>query len=477
MRETDETMKQLFTRLDDRERFPHIQKYAAYGGFGGPRFVLSLTPIDPEPSKAFFMIDVGERKFADETIDDIQAMMENEFPNTFAQVSKMFLGPSDSSLIEVQIKGPDENYIYDVAEDIEGLLADIPGTLDIKNDWANRVTELRVEVNQQNARRAGVSSFDIAQSLQTYFSGRVITEFREGDDIFPIMLRADEAERDDLDRLLSVSVYSEARGVDVPLMQVAEVKYETGFARIARENLFRTVTVQSRNDRMSAEDMVPLLDPGLAKLRAQLPPGYIIEYDGVVQDSKESQASMNANLPLCFAIIIVLLIAQFKSFRRAGLVLTTLPLIVVGAAIGLHVMQATFGFMVILGLYALMGIIVNNAIVLIDRIDSERDDIDRDNLDDDELQEAEYEAVVSASVRRLRPIIMSTTTTILGLLPLILSGDVLFYGLASAISFGLAVGTIFTLGFVPVVYTYFFKIVPPEPDETTSDDEELAYAT
>jgi len=470
MRETDKTMRAVFDVLNDKERFPHIEKYAAYGGFGGPRFVLSLTPIDPEPSKAFFMIDVGERKHAEPTIESLRDMFEQDFPGSMARVTKMFLGPSDSTLVELQIKGPDSDYIYGVAKKIESLLHNLDGTYDIKTDWENRITEIKVEVNQQNARRAGVSSSDIASGLERYFSGQVISEFREGDDIFPIIMRAKDNERYDLDRLESVNIYSSLRNKSVPLMQVAELTYQTNFARIARENLFRTVTIEAKNYFMSAEDMVPLLKDDLDALRDELAPGYEIEYDGVVVESVEAQQSTMASLPLCIVIIIILLIGQFKSFRRAGLILLTVPLITIGAALGLHLMQANFSFMVILGLYALAGIIINNAIVLIDRIDIERNEILEDksekDLSDETRNAKNYEAVISASVRRLRPIIMSTTTTILGLMPLILSQDVLFYGLASAISFGLAVGTIFTLGFIPVLYTYFFKIKPVKKNTT-----------
>ncbi|MCG8550221.1 MAG: efflux RND transporter permease subunit [Desulfobacterales bacterium] len=480
MRETDSTIQEICTRIQDKKRFPHIEKFAAYGGFGGPRFVLSLTPIDQEPSKGFFMIDVGAREHAEQTIKEIRKMLETEFPNVFGRVTKMFLGPSDSSLIEVQIKGPQENYIYDIAKQIEGLLDDIDGAYDIKNNWENRVTEIQIRVNQQNARRAGVSSFDIAQSLQTYFSGRGITEFREGDDIFPIVLRAKDSERFDLDRIQSVNVYSQSRDANVPLMQVADVNLKTAFARKARENLFRTITVEAKNRIMSAENMAPLLEPGLEKIRESLPPAYEIEYDGVIQDSKESKASLNANLPLCLAIIVILLIGQFRSFRRAGIILMTVPLIIIGASAGLLTMRANFGFMEILGLYALAGIIINNAIVLIDRIDIERRELlDHENekeLSAEERNQNNYEAVISASVRRLRPIVMSTTTTILGLMPLILSKDALFYGLASAISFGLAVGTVFTLGFVPVLYTYFFKLKPTPEDKHPGNKGDHAYA-
>ena len=198
---------------------------------------------------------------------------------------------------------------------------------------------------------------------------------------------------------------------------------------------------------MTAEDMVPMLQVEFDKIRATLPPAHRIEFDGVVKDSKESQASLNANLPLCLAVVMFILIAQFNSLRRASIVILTVPLILIGAVIGLLTVQANFGFMVILGLYALAGIIVNNAIVLIDRVDIERQE-----------NPNQYEALVDACLRRLRPIVMSTVTTILGLLPLIISQDALFFGMASALAFGLLVGTLLTLGVVPVLYSVFFNI-------------------
>jgi multidrug efflux pump subunit AcrB len=381
----------------------------------------------------------------------------------------MFLGPSDSSKIDVQIKGPDATFIFAKAQEIEAILRGINGTYDIRNDWENRVTEIKINVNQQQARRAGVSSQDIAQSLQSYFSGLVVTEFREGDDILPVLIRAPESERFDLNRLESVTVFSSGLSRNIPLMQVATLEYNTGFARIARENMFRTVTVEAKNALMNAEDMVPLLEKPLRELRASLPFGYTIEYDGVIEDSKNSQASLNKNLPLCIAVILLLLIAQFKSFRRTAIIITTIPLIIIGAAIGLLLLQGDFGFMVILGLYALAGIIINNAIVLIDRIDIEINELDDGS---GENNQAKYEAMVSACVRRLRPIIMSTSTTILGLMPLIVGQDPLFYAMAGAIAFGLAVGTVLTLGVVPVLYALFFGI-KNNNNENTSTSENL----
>lgn len=463
MRETDAVMQQVMQDLDDRERFEHILQHVAYGGFGGPRFVLSLTPIDTEPHKAFFVLDVGDRTNTQPTITALRQMFADDYPGVAARVTTMFLGPSDSSKIDVQIKGPDAEFIFEKAQEIEAILRNINGTYDIRNDWENRVTEIKINVNQQQARRVGVSSQDIAQSLQSYFSGLVVTEFREGDDILPVIIRAPASERFNLNRLETVTVFSLGLERNIPLMQVATLEYETGFARIARENMFRTVTVEAKNATMNAEDMVPLLEGPLGELKASLPFGYSIEYDGVIKDSKDSQASLNKNLPVCIAIIVLLLIAQFKSFRRTIIILTTIPLIIIGAALGLLILQGDFGFMVILGLYALAGIIVNNAIVLIDRID-----IEINALADPHNKQACFEALVSACVRRLRPIIMSTATTILGLLPLILGQDALFYAMSGAIAFGLAVGTVLTLGVVPVLFALFFSIHNETPQHNTA---------
>ena len=452
IRETNRTLEAVFKKLDDKKRFPHINKHVGYGGFGGPRFVLSLTPIDPEPSKGFVMIDVGERKHVAPTIDELRAMFATELPSTSARVTKMFLGPSDSSKIEVQVKGPDKDELYTTAQEIEAILASQPGTYDIKNNWENRVTQIKLDINQQKARRAGISSSDISQTLSTYFSGRNISEFLEGDDILPIVVRGRESQRFDLSRIKSLTIFSQSRNTSVPLTQVADIRYETGFSRIAREDLFRTVTVEAKNTLHNAEEMVPMINADIQTLRKKLPYGYVIEYDGVIEESAKSQRSLNEYLPLCISIIVLLLIAQFRSYRRAAIILLTVPLIVIGAVIGLMVMQGNFGFMVILGLYALAGIIVNNGIVLIERIDAEREELGDDG--------DHAEAVVSASVRRLRPILMSAFTTIFGLVPLMISGDALFYAMASAIAFGLAVGTVLSLGVVPALYSLFFRLTP-----------------
>jgi multidrug efflux pump subunit AcrB len=447
-RTTNDRVQQVFERLNADGAFPQVEDYGAYVGFGGPRFVLSLTPIDPAPNKAFMVVNVDGKTDVEPTIRALRTMFRQDFPGLSARVTGMYLGPSDSTKIDVQVKGPDAEVITDKAEEIAGILRDLPGSHGVYQDWQNRIPKIQVEVDQARARRAGVTSADIAQSLEGYFSGRTISDFREGDDSFPIVARAQGGERGDLDRVKTLSVYG-ADGDSVPLLQVADFELVNGYARIQREDLTRTVTIEARNSRMTAEDMVPILDPKLEQLRQELPTGHSIEYDGVVADSSEGRAALAANIPLCFGVIVVLLVAQFNGFRRPAIILATIPLILIGVAAGLYAMDANFGFMPILGIYSLAGIIINNAIVLIDRIDIERS-----------AGTDPFEAIVTASVRRMRPILMTTVTTILGLLPLIVTQDALFFGMASVMAFGLGVGTLLTLGVVPVLYSLLLGVRP-----------------
>lgn len=448
-RTTEARLETVFEALDEPGRFPEITDYGAYLGFGGPRFFLSLTPIDPAPNRAFLVINVRDFASVDPVIRDLRGLFHDRFPGLFARVTSMYLGPSDSTKIDIQVKGPDADYLYAQAERVAGILRDVPGTHTIWQDWENRITSLQVRVDPARARRANLTHADIAESLQGYFSGRRISQFREGDELFPIVARAQYAERTDLDRLRTLAVYGED-GIAVPLLQVADVAFVNEFARIHREDLTRTVTVEARNRRMSAEDMAPLIQAELDALEAELAPGHWIELDGVVKDAREGQAALAATLPLVVGAILVLLVAQFNGWLRAAMIVTTIPLLLIGVAIGLHVMDADFGFMPLLGVYALAGILVNNAIVLIDRID-----IERRGCDD------AFEALIAASVRRLRPILMTTITTILGLLPLIVFHDALFFGMASVMAFGLGVGTLLTLGVVPVLYSLLQGIPPP----------------
>ncbi|MGS2721129.1 efflux RND transporter permease subunit [Paraglaciecola aestuariivivens] len=446
-RETNRQMQDIMQWFNQQQGFDYITSHSAYVGYGGPRFVLSLTPIDPAENKGFLVLNIQPKQDIEALTHSIGQQMHEAFPNVSARVTKMFLGPSDSNTIKIQVKGPDKHIIYAKAEQIMAMLHTIANTQDIRSDWENRITKVVVKVDQQRARRVGVTSADIANSLQSYFVGAGVTEYREADDIIPVVFRANATERSNLDRLRSLNVYSQASGKTVPLFQVADFEPVNQYSKIQRENMFRTVSVEARNTRMAAEDLKLLVDDKLQLLAADLPVNHSIEYDGVIVESATAQKALAASMPLVLGLIFILLVAQFNSFKRAFIVVCTMPLSLIGAVAGLLIMQAPFGFMVTLGLYSLAGIIINNAIVLIDRIDIER-----------AAGETDYQAIINASKSRLRPIMMTTITTVMGLLPLIISQDPLFYGMANVIAFGLAVGTILTLGAVPIMYAALFKV-------------------
>lgn len=446
-RETDRQMNEIFTWLNSKEQFAFIESYSGYVGFSGPRFVLSLNPEDPAANKGFIVLNVKDNTDISDTVLMLDEQIESTFPNVSARVKKMFLGPSDSSTIKIQVKGPDKNVIYQKAEQVMDLLHSIPNTMDVRTDWENLITKIDVQIDQHRAKRAGLSSADIAQALETYFSGTQITEYREGDEIIPVVLRAPQSERQSLDRLRTLNIYSSKTGKTVPLFQVAKLAPYHQFSMIQHEDLFRTISIQARNTGMAAEDLKLLIDDKIEALKLDLPVNHTIEYDGVIKESLAAQKALSANMPIVLGLIIIILVAQFNSFRKAAVISLTIPLSFIGAVIGLLVMQAPFGFMVTLGLYSLAGIIINNAIVLIDRIKIETDN-----------GNTEYQAVITACLTRLRPITMGTITTVMGLLPLIISKDPLFYGMANVIAFGLAIGTILTLAVVPVLYCWFYKI-------------------
>jgi len=446
-RETNRQMKEIFKWLDDKEKFSFIENYSGYVGFNGPRFVLSLNPEDPAQNKGFAVLNVVEGTDVSKRVLELDTQLEAKFPNISARVKKMFLGPSDAKTIKIQVKGPDKNVIYKKAQQIMDLLHQVPSTINIRNDWENLIVKIDVQIDQHRAKRAGLTSSEIADALQTYFSGSQITEYREEDEIIPIILRAHETERNNLDRLRTLNIYSEKTGKAVPLFQVATFAPVNQFSVIHHEDMFRTISIKARNNEMSAEDLQLVIDERVQLLAADLPINHEIIYGGAIKESKDAKKALSASMPMVIGFILILLVAQFNSFRQAAIITLTIPLSFIGAVIGLFVMQAPFGFMVTLGLYSLAGIIINNAIVLIDRIKIEIDN-----------GKTQYQALVDACLTRLRPIAMTTITTVMGLLPLIIGKDPLFYGMANVIAFGLGIGTILTLAVVPVLYSSFYKV-------------------
>ncbi len=467
--QTDAAMKTLLATVQSTNRYPDVADAAGYVGFGGPRFVLSLQPVDPGPNVGFAVINLSSLDNIDLYVRQMQDELERTLPDALIRVSRMFLGPTDPNVLQVQIKGPDADHVVAMSDRISNLLMVQDGFDYVWTDWLNPSAKLVVDVDETRAKLVGLSRLDVAQQVSVLTAGQIATHVYQGDEKIPVVIRAVDAQSRSVDYLQSLTLYAPGSLEPVRLGSVANIRMQGQYGRINREDLERTVTVESSNVKTSPEDLVMLLKDDLDAIREELQPGHIIEFDGAVGSSGESQGALAAQTPLAFGLIFVLLLAQFGSFRNLAIIVLILPLSVIGAAIGLKIMGAPFGFMVILGLFALFGIVVNNAIVLIDRIEIEMKAVgdsrvknqsakSNEPINQDKNYDTKHSALISACKRRLRPIMITTITTILGLLPLIVGQDVLFFGLANVIAYGLALGTLLTLGVVPVLYSLFYSI-------------------
>nr|MDJ0972765.1 efflux RND transporter permease subunit [Kiloniellales bacterium] len=446
--ETARVTQSIADWLLDETINPEVTGAVAYAGSGGPRFFLSLAPINPDPHVAFVLVETESNDQVPDLVERTRAHINANYPEVHGKPKAMWLGPSETGLIEFRISGPEEDVLMSRAEHLLAALRAVPGTIEIEQDWENRVLQIEVLVDQTRARRAGVTSADIATTLNAFVSGGAITDYREGDAVIPIVLRGEESERNQISTLRAIDVYSSAEGTNVPLTQIAEIRSQWKPYTINRRNLERTVTVSATNPHLSANELVGAVVPALESL--DLPPGYRWEMGGELENAEIAQGHLFANFPIAGFLIVTLLVWQFNSYRRAAIILLTIPMSFVGAVLGLLITGVPFGFMTILGLLSLAGIIINNGIVMIDSVEAER-----------QAGADPYTAIVTAAVSRFRPIMMTTITTVLGLAPLIVWQDPLFMSMAIVISFGLAIGTLLTLGVVPVMYSLFFRVKAP----------------
>ncbi len=433
----------------DTGRSDGLTNWASFIGQGGPRFVLSYTPEPPSPNYAFLLINASTSKPIDEYIARIEDFAYERFPDLETTLRRLENGPPIEAPVQVRVLGREPDVLFGLVDQVKEQLRAVAGTKSIGDDWGRRVKKLRVNVAQPRARRAGVTSQDIAISLQTGLSGLEMSDFREEDKLIPIILRSVSGDRRDIGKLESLTVFAQATGRSVPLKQVADLEVEWEPAKILRRDRLKTVTVSSYLDPgYTATDVNAQLVPWLQEQSRDWGLGYRWELGGEAETSGEANQSIAAKLPIAAFIIILLLVIQFNSIRRPAIILLTIPLGLIGVVIGLLVARSYFGFMTLLGIISLAGIVINNAIVLIDRIGIE---INENGL-------APPRAIIEAAQRRLRPILLTTATTVSGLVPLWLGGGPMWEPMAISIIFGLLFATLLTLGVVPLLYSLFFRV-------------------
>jgi len=444
---TEKAVNRLTTWLSDKDKNPEITSTIAYVGTGGPRFFLVLSPFDPDPHLGFVIVNTEDSGQVPELIQRVRQHLTDAFPGVSGRVKQMWMGSEEPGFLEIRLYGLDPNYLFEKGNQLVADLKTMPGTLDVKNTWENKTPKVSVVVDQVRARRANITSKEVAMSLQAHMDGAEVTEYREGDLAIPVVFRSEEQERKAFGDFLNVSVYSKD-GVSIPLTQIADLKLDWDYSRISRRNQEKCLTVEAKHEFLKAPELLAATEALIEGL--ELKAGYHWEVGGELEAQAETMEKLTRWLPLCVFGILILLIWQFNSFRKPVIIFITIPLAFTGSFFGLAAMRAPFDFFAMLGLLSLAGVIINNGIVLLDKIDVER----RQGTDP-------YSAVLTAAISRFRPILMTTVTTVLGVMPLILSTDPLFYSMAIVLASGLIFGTMLTLGVVPVLYAFMFRVKGP----------------
>jgi multidrug efflux pump subunit AcrB len=454
IKRTEQVVKRIETYVQDelgvtRNRPEGVTNWAIFIGQGAPRFVLPYNPVPQSPEYAILIANASSRSVVDLMVAKLERFCFENFPDLDAKVRPLQNGPMIDNPIEVRISGRDIDGVFAIVDKVKAELRDILGVKNVTDNWGNRSKKILVKINQPRARRAGVTNEDIAISLQAGLSGIETTEYREDDKVIPVTLRSVGFDRHDISMIEGLNVYAQLTGQSVPLKQVADVAIVWQPAKVLRRNRLRTVTVEaSVGAGVTATEVERRLIPWLEHEKASWGLGYSYELGGEHETSNKANASIADQLPVAGIIILLLLVGQFNSIRRPLIILATIPLAMIGVVIGLLVLQSYFGFMTLLGVIALAGIVINNAIVLLDRI---RIEIEENGL-------APQRAIVEAAQRRLRPILLTTVTTIAGLIPLYFGGGLMWEPMALTIIFGLAFSTLLTLGVIPVLYSRLFRV-------------------
>ena len=427
---------------------PDVDHWSTYVGRGAIRFYL---PLDVQLPNYFFTqaVVVAKDVAARERLHKrLEAALADNFPSAVSRVSPLGLGPPVGWPVQYRVSGPDIGEVRDIGLRLAQIMATDPGARHVNFDWMEPARMVRIRIDQDQARLLGLSSQAIAAVMNSVVTGTPVTQVRDGIYLVDVLTRATDEDRLSLSTLRTLQLPL-PNGRTVPLSQVASFDFAQEFPLIWRRDRVPTLTVRADvAPGVLPESVVDALAPTVAKLGASLPASYRIAVGGTVEESQKSQASVFAVVPLMLFVMITFLMIQLRSFNRLFLVLSVVPMGLIGIVAALLLFHQPLGFVAILGILSLLGMIARNAVILIEQIDFEL----ARGLD-------VWNAVIEASVSRFRPIMLTAISTILGLIPIAVT---IFWGpMAIAVMGGLLVATVLTLIFLPAVYVAWFRIKEP----------------
>jgi multidrug efflux pump subunit AcrB len=444
IRATDEYVVAIQNELakDDRYEFAH----AVVGG-GMPRFMLTYTPETSYPSYAQLMFRVKNPEDLTVLMEEANVFLETHYPEANVKFKRLEIGPSSAAKIEARFIGPDPAVLRQLSVQAKTIMRQDSGAVGIRDNWRERSKMLRPQLNEANARRLGITKRDLDTSLLMSFSGQRVGLYRESTNLMPIIVRLPDEERLNIDSIYDVQLWSTTFNRYVMIDEVVdEFRPEWEDALIQRRDRKRTLSVLADPDAFGTETANDLFTRLRPKIEAiELPDGYMLEWGGEYESSTRAQKAIFSSLPMGYLAMFLITILLFNAVRAPLVIWATVPLAVIGVTIGLLLMNKPFGFMALLGLLSLSGMLLKNGIVLLDQVNAEL-----------RSGKEAYQAVFDSGVSRVRPVAMAAVTTILGMLPLL--GDAFFESMAVTIMFGLGFATILTLIFVPVLYTMLYRI-------------------
>ncbi|MFT3953787.1 MAG: efflux RND transporter permease subunit [Piscinibacter sp.] len=427
---------------------PDVVAVTSYVGTGSPRFYLPLDVQTPNLNLGELMVMTKGGEARERVLAKIQDLFEHDFPLVRGRVNRLENGPPVGYPVQFRVFGRDNAQVQAIADQLTTLMRAHPNLRRVNQDWGERLKRVRVDVDQDKARALGITSHQIQVALQGSLSGTTVTQYREGDDDIDVVARLVASERTDLNNLKDAKIYLR-NGKFVAVSQVARLSLDSEDSVLWRRNRMPTLTVRADVEGAQAPDVTHALAPKIDALAATLPLGYGIEVGGALESSAKAQASILAVMPLTIVAVLLLLMLQLQDMKKMALVLLTAPLGLIGVSAVLAGFRIPFGFVAMLGVIALAGMIIRNSVILVVQIDH-----------DLAAGATLWEAIVESAVRRLRPIVLTALAAILAMVPLTRS---VFWGpMAWAIMGGLLVATALTLIFLPALYASWYGAKKPQ---------------
>jgi multidrug efflux pump subunit AcrB len=374
------------------------------------------------------------------------------FADASIRVLRLEFGPPVGYPVQFRVVGPEPSEVRRISEQVREVMRQDPAAVDVNLEWHEPAKAIRVQLDQDRARLMGLSPTEIEQGLQTLLSGTLISQYREGTETIPILAQAVPEERLNLNEIADMTLFT-LNGRSVPIRQIGRIESTLEQPITWRRNQERVLTVRCDiADGNQAPDVSTRIDRQLADLRASLPPNYRIDLGGAIEESTKANEALFRVFPLMIVVMLALLMSQVHDFRKMLLIFGIAPLGIIGAVAALHLFNAPFGFVALLGVIALAGMDMRNSVILVDQIEQDR----AQGL-------SEWDAVIESSVRRARPVILTAATAILAMIPLTRS---VFWGpMAMAIMGGLSIATFLTLINLPAIYMMLFRVKPPRMGE------------